>query len=246
MSETVIQNQDPEVNPEMADMFKAGIHFGYRRMKRHPNMRSFIFGTKNNVEVFDLARIHTKLTEALEVIAQLGKEDKSILFVGTKAAAHDAIKATAESLSMPYVTERWLGGTRTNFKVLSERMSYWLDLERQKNSGELRKYTKQEQARLAEKIQKLDHAFGGLRTMKKLPNAVFVVDIDEEMTSIKEAHNKSIPVIALTNSDTNPQLVEHPIPANDNSRSSIEYILGRVVEAYRQGNQQKRMEAETK
>ncbi len=145
---------------------------------------------------------------------------------------------------MPYVTERWLGGSLTNFKVIQERITYWLDLEQQKISGELKKYTKQEQARLSEKIAKLGIAFGGLRSVKRLPHALFVIDINEELTAVREAHRKQIPVIALSNSDTNPLLVEHPIPANDNSRSSIEYILDKVVKAYQEGQQQKKTLAE--
>jgi small subunit ribosomal protein S2 len=244
MSETSLQNQDVEVKPEIAEMFKAGIHFGYRRTKRHPNMRQFIFGTKNNVEVFDLPKISQKMGEALDFITTLGAEDKTILFVGTKAAAKLPIKEVADKISMPYTNERWLGGTLTNFKIIQERISFWLELERQKNAGELKKYTKQEQARLGEKIEKLEHMFGGLRSIKRLPNAMFVIDIGEELTAINEAKRRDIPVIALSNSDTNPELVEYPIPANDNSKSSIEYILNRVVAAYEQGQQMKKVSSE--
>jgi small subunit ribosomal protein S2 len=244
MSESGLQNQEVEIHPELAEMYKAGVHFGYRRTKRHPNMRSFIFGTKNNVEVFDLPKVHAKVTEAMEFIASLGREDKTILFAGTKAAAKVGIKETAEELHMPYVTERWLGGTITNFKVIQERITYWLELERQKESGELKKYTKQEQARLSERIGKLDHAFGGLRSIKRLPNALFVVDINEELTSIHEAKLRQIPIIALSSSDTNPELVDYVMPANDNARSSIEYILKKAVIAYQEGVQSKKIETE--
>jgi small subunit ribosomal protein S2 len=235
MSQIASEATENQIHPEIAEMFKAGVHFGYRKTKRHPNMRSFIFGTKNNVEVFDLAKVYSKMEEALAFVKKLGEEGKAILLVGTKASAREAIKATAERLGMPYVSERWLGGTLTNFKVLSDRVAHWLGLEHMKISGEIKKYTKQEQVRISKEITKLDRTFGGLRLLKKLPAAVLVVDISEERIAVAEARKRKVPVIAISSSDTNPDLASYPIPANDNSKSSIAYLLMRIEAAYREG-----------
>ncbi len=216
-------------------MFKAGVHFGYRKTKRHPNMRSFIFGTKNNVEVFDLAKVYSKLEEALSFVKKLGEEGKVIMLVGTKASAEQAIKSTAERMGMPYVSERWLGGTLTNFKVISDRVAHWLGLEQMKATGEIKKYTKQEQTRIGKEIVKLDQTFGGLRLLKKLPSALVVVDLSEERISVDEARKRKVPIIAISSSDTDPELASYPIPANDNSTSSIVYLLMRIEAAYREG-----------
>lgn len=223
------------VDPEITAMFKAGVHFGYRKTKRHPGMQTYLFGTKNNVEVFDLVKVQTKMREALLYIKKLGEEKKVLLLVGTKACAKEEIEKTAHHLSLPYVARRWLGGTLTNFKVISDRIAYWQNLEEQKASGELKKYTKQEQLKISEKIEQLQEMFGGLEHMKALPDAVFIIDMGEESTAVREAKRKHIPVIALSNCDTNPALADYIVPANDNARSSIAYILDKVVAAYTNG-----------
>jgi len=235
MLQTIPDSQEVQISPELAEMFKAGMYVGYRKTKRHPNMRQFIFGTKNNVEVFDLSKVQTKLEEALNFIRELGREEKTILFVGTKACARIAIAKIAEALDMPYVTGRWLGGTLTNIKVILERIAYWQHLEEMERTGEIKKYIKQERFKIAKEAEKLSRMFGGLKIMKKLPAALFVVDMGEESIAVGEARKKHIPVVALSNSDTNPDLAAYPIPANDNSKASIEYVLARAEASYREG-----------
>jgi small subunit ribosomal protein S2 len=222
-------------NPEVAAMYQAGMHFGYAKTRRHPAMRPYIFGTKSNVEVFDLFKVLPKLHSALDAIREMGKERKTILFVGAKASARTAVRITANKLGMPHVTERWIGGTLTNFKVITERVQYWQDLQRQKETGELKKYTKHEQTKLAQRIDELDYMFNGLETMKRLPHALVVVDSNDEALAIREAKRKNIPVFALSSTDTDPDAATFIIPGNDNAKTSIAYVLERIAAAYLEG-----------
>lgn len=235
MSQTSQEVPEVEIHPEIAEMFKAGMHFGYRKTRRHPSMRQFIFGTKNNIEVLDLAKVHAKYNEALAFIRRMGEERRPVLFVGTKAAAKEAIVSTAQDLDMPYVNRRWLGGTITNFKAISDRVNHWLGLEEMRRTGEIKKYAKHEQVRIDKEIEKLKEVFGGLRQLKKLPGALIVVDLEEERIAVEEARKKRIPVVALSNTDTDPDLADYPIPGNDGSIAAIEYILGKLAAAYKEG-----------
>ena len=223
------------INPEITAMYQVGMHFGYAKTRRHPGMRPYIFGTKNDVEVFDLFKVLPKLDEALSAVRAMGEREGVLLFVGTKASAKEAVHNAAGVLNMPYVTERWLGGTITNFKVITERVQYWQNLKRQKEAGELKKYTKHEQTKLAQHIDKLEYMFKGLEGMKHLPQALVVVDTKEEGLSVREAQQRKVPVIALSNTDTDPAVATYVIPGNDNAKASIVYVLNRIVQAYQEG-----------
>ena len=177
--------------------------------------------------------------EALEAVRALGAAGKTLLFVGTKASAKETVKEAAMALHMPYVTERWLGGTLTNFKVITDRVQYWQNLKRQKEAGEFQKYTKHEQTKLSQHITKLDYMFRGLEELKRIPHALVVVDLKEESLAVREARHRSVPVIALSNTDTDPLLAEYLIPGNDNAKASITYTLQKIGEAYNQGAAQK-------
>lgn len=228
-------------NPDIAAMYKAGVHFGYSKTRRHPAMRPYIFGTKSNVEVFDLFKVFPKMQETLEVTRAMGMAGKILLFVGTKASAREAVESSARELQMPYVTQRWLGGTLTNFKNITERVQYWQNLKRQKESGELKKYTKHEQTKLSQHIAKLDYMFHGLENMKRIPHALVVVDLKEEALAVREARRRNVDIIALSSTDTDPLLATHIIPGNDNAKASITYVLQKIVEAYKEGVSQKAM-----
>ncbi|TSC80157.1 MAG: small subunit ribosomal protein S2 [Parcubacteria group bacterium Gr01-1014_29] len=223
------------VNPEITALYQAGVHFGYAKTRRHPKMRQYIFGTKSNVEVFDLFKVLPKLQETLDALRVMGQEGKTFLFVGTKASAKEAIRIAAQELGMPYVTERWLGGTLTNFKVITDRVQYWLTLRQQQESGELKKYTKHEQTKLAQEINKLEYMFKGIEGMKHIPHALVVIDLKEESLAVREAERRGVSVIALSNTDTDPSCATYIIPGNDNAKASIAYILQRIVQAYKEG-----------
>lgn len=228
-------DQKDIIDPEIEQMFKAGAHFAYKKTRRHPKMRSFIAGVKSNVEIFHLEKVLEKLDAALSFIEELGKDGKVVLWVGTKPSASKAIREIAKDLGHPFVALHWIGGTLTNFPVIRRRIDYLESLEKKKEIGELEKYTKYERLELLHKMQKLSQALEGIRSLKAMPAALFVVDPGEEVTAVREATKKSIPLIALMNSDCDPSRIDYPIPANDNAESSIGYILKKVEEAYKKG-----------
>lgn len=222
-------------NPEIEILFEIGAHIGYGKERRHPKMLEYIFGTRNNVEVFDLAKTLEKLKMAEEFLTTLGREGKALLWVGTKPPAREHVKEIGERLGLPYISERWLGGTLTNFKIFEGRLNYWNKLETEEKSGEFEKYSKKEKLMKAIELRKLARMFGGLRSLKSIPAAVVIVDTGEEKTAFAEAGRKNIPVIALMNVDLNPEGVAYPIPLNDNSSAVIALVLKRLSAAYEAG-----------
>jgi small subunit ribosomal protein S2 len=216
-------------------MLNKGVHFGYSRSSRHPKMKDFLFELKNNTEIFDIKKTEQKLNEAMEFIKSLGKEQKKILFVATKAEMKKIIEKSAKEIAMPYVNERWIGGTLTNFKIIRARINYMNDLIKKRESGEFEKYTKKEQLDIKKKVIDLKRYFIGLETLESLPSALIVVDSKEERNAVAEANNISVPVVAIMNSDCDPEKINYVISANDNSVSSVEYLLGKLVEAYKDG-----------
>jgi len=229
------ENQNNHFDRELEKMFKAGVHFGYSRSGRHPKMTPYIFGLRNNVEIFDLEKTKAKLEEALVFVKELGKEKKTAVLVGTKPAVRDLVKKAAQEAGMPFVNERWLGGLISNFSIMRKRMDYYENLKNEKESGGLEKYTKKERLEIAKKMEKLERNFSGVLSLKKIPDALLIVDPKEEKTAAKEAADKNIPVVAILNSDSNPENISYPIPANDASRASVDYLLSKITEAYQEG-----------
>lgn len=220
---------------KIEEMFKAGIHFGYSRSSRHPKMKDFLFGLRNNVEIFDLEKTNEMLERAKEFMASLGKEKKKFILVGTKTEAKGIVEKFAKEINMPYVIERWLGGTLTNFKGIRDRINHMRDLENKKEAKELEKYTKKEQLEIEREIIRLRNYLGGLVDMENLPSALLVVDSKKEKNAVKEANDVKVPVVAVINTDCDPKIADYPIPANDNSRTSIEFLLKELAEAYKEG-----------
>ncbi len=218
---------------KVEEMFKAGVQFACSRTTRHPKMKKYLAGIKNNVEIFDLGLTFQELEKAKEFIKKLGAEGKTVLFVGTKVEANEAIKKAAGELSMPYVTERWLGGILTNYKALKGRVDYLMSQKQKKAMGELAKYTKKEQSLMDKEMTKMSRFLEGLEISKEMPAALVVVDPKKEAIAIKEAQRNHIPVVAIANSDCNPLPVDYIIPANDSSVTSIGYILNELAKAYR-------------
>lgn len=219
----------------LEEILKAGGHFAYSRSKRHPKMKSFIFSVQNSVEIFDLEKTDKRIEAAKEFLKNLGKTGKTILFVGTKNGVNKIIQSVAKDLDLPYVSERWLGGTLTNFKEIKNRIDHLSDLSAKKESGELEKYTKKECLQVEKKILKLKKYFGGIARLKNQPSAIVVVDSKQEKNAIAEAKQNNIPVIAIMNSDCDPGDADYPIPANDNSLTSVKYFLSELSAAYREG-----------
>jgi len=213
-------------------LFSVGAHFAYAPSRRHPSVAPYIFGAKGGTELFDLERTAACIEQALAFVQSLAQARKTILFVGGKAEAREALTRAAERLNQPYVASRWIGGTLTNFSEIKKRVNRLTELSDLREKGELAKFTKRERLLIDREIVDLDHMFGGLRGMQKLPDALFVVDPKLEHGAVEEARQLNIPVVALLNSDCNKTLVTYPIPANDASLQSIAYILGEVAKTY--------------
>lgn len=220
--------KDIKINIE--EMTEAGVGFGHRVSKLHPRMKPFISGIKNNVHQIDLEKTAKELEKALKFISKTISENKILLFVGTKIQVKNLIKTAAEECNLPYVTERWLGGTFTNFETISKRVNYFKDLEKRKVTGELEKYTKKERLNFDKEIASLKIKFEGIKNMAKLPDAVVIFDVYKDDTCLREAKRKGIKTIALCDTNTNPDLVDYPIPANDDAISSVKYILDKIKE----------------
>lgn len=211
-------------------MLKAGMHFGHRTNRWHPKMKPFIFTDKKGVYIIDLNKSREKLAEAMEFMSQLISEGKSVLFVGTKNQVKGGMKKMAEESGMPYIVGKWLGGYLTNFAVVKKSVKKYQDLVEAKTSGKLEKYTKKEQLNFAREIKKLEERVGGLTALNKLPDALFIWDIIEEETALTEARAKNIPVIAICDTNVNPELVTYPIPANDDATKTISLLMDTIKE----------------
>lgn len=212
-------------------MEKAGVNFGHKVSKLHPKMKQYVLSVKNNVHLFDLEKTSKEFANALAFISRLVSEGKSIIFVGTKIQLKAVVTEAAEECGIPYVTERWLGGTFTNFETIQKRVTYFKDLEKKKETGELAKYTKKEQLNFDREIALLKVKFEGIRNMAKLPDAVVIFGLDKDITCANEAKKKGIKIIAIVDTNINPDIVDYPIPANDDAISSVRYMLEKVKDA---------------
>lgn len=212
------------------EMEKASVQFGHRVSKLHPRMKPYLSGVKNGVHTIALEKTSEKLAEALKFIYSLVSEGKNVLLVGTKVPIKEMVKQSAESVNLPYVNERWLGGAFTNFDTILKRVNHFKDLQKQKEQGALDKYTKKERMIIEKEIQSLKTKFNGVRDLVKLPEAVFVSDMRKDELAAKEARKKGIKVIAICDTNTDPNTIDYPIPANDDAISSVKYILDRFVE----------------
>ncbi len=227
------------VQKELEEMFVAGVHFGYSRQSRHPKMKPYLFGLRNNVEIFDLEKTRACLEKAEKFLESLAKEGKQVLIVGTKPGMRQLVEQSAADIGMPYVSERWLGGILTNFKIIRGRVDHFLDLRQKKASGELNKYTKKEISLINKELSRLERFFKGLENLTAMPAALLIVDPKEEKTAAEEAKGMSIPVIAILNSDADITGIAYPVPGNDTSVSSVKYLLNQLVKAYKLGKQQR-------
>ena len=221
--------------PTMEEMLKAGVHFGHQISRRNPKMQPYLFGERNGVAIIDLAQTQTMLKSALAYVHQQVAGGKIMLFVGTKKQAQALVKQAAEECGMPYITEGWIGGLLTNFNIIHRVIKKYLDLKSKIASGELRKYTKKEQLEFKREVDRLDKMVGGVQTLKKIPDLVFIVDIHHEKTALREALKKKVPIVALCDANTNPEEVDYPIPANDDAIKSLAMMISLVTEAVKEG-----------
>lgn len=216
--------------PTLEELLKAGVHFGHRSSKRHPQMAPYIFGARDKNHIIDLEKTQTMLKDAQLYVKKLKSDGKLILFVGTKPQAAEMVKEQAIKAGMPYVTSRWLGGLLTNFSVVSDVPRKLTKLKRDREAGNLKKYTKKEQLDFDKEIERLTIIAGGLEDMMKMPDAIFVVDVNHEKTAVREAVQKKIPVIALCDTNVNPLDIDYPIPANDDAIKSLTIITSAIAD----------------
>ncbi len=213
------------------ELFEAGVHYSYTKSRRHPSVLKYIFGQKDKHDIFDLEQTAEMLAKAKDAVAELTKADGQILFLGGKNEARDIMRNAAERKNQPYSCARYIGGTLTNFKEIRKRVDKLEKLMADKESGALEKFTKLERLMIDREITDLEQKFGGLLNMKKLPVAVFAVDPEFESKGVAEANQLGIPVIAIANNDCDLSKVQYPIPANDTTRKSIQYLVDQIANA---------------
>jgi small subunit ribosomal protein S2 len=228
----------------MKQLLEAGVHFGHQTRRWNPKMRPFIFAARNGIHLIDLQQTVSRLNEAYRTVVNLTSNGEQILFVGTKKQAQEAIKEAAERSGQFYVNSRWLGGMLTNFETIQKRIRYMKDLEARQERGEFDMLPKKEAQHLQDELERLQRTLGGIRDMRRLPGAVFVIDTKKEHTAVLEARRLEIPVIALADTNCDPDEMDFPIPANDDAIRSVSLLCSKIADAAVEGRRQR--EAMTK
>ena len=223
----------------MKQLLEAGVHFGHQTRRWNPKMRPFIFTARNGIHILDLQQTVTRLNEACKFITHLTANGESILFVGTKKQAQDAIKEEAQRSGQFFVNQRWLGGMLTNFQTIQSRIRYMKDLEARKERGEFERLPKKEAQHLQDELERLERVLGGIRDMRRLPGAIFVIDTKKEHTAVAEANRLEIPVIALADTNTDPDEMDYPIPANDDAIRAVRLLCAKIADAALEGRRQR-------
>ncbi len=219
----------------MKQLLEAGVHFGHQTRRWNPKMRPYIYGERNGIHIIDLRQTLELTERSAEFARDLATTDGVILFVGTKRQAQAAIAEAADRSGMPYVNFRWLGGMLTNFATIQKRIFYMKELERMEASGEMDSLPKKERLRLRRELLKLQQNLGGVRSLTRLPDALFVVDLNVEHTAIREAARLGLPIIALVDSNCDPDPVTYVIPGNDDAIRAVDLIAGVIADALREG-----------
>ncbi len=219
----------------MKELLEAGVHFGHQTKRWNPKMKPYIFGSRNGIHIIDLQKTAELFDVAYQFVVKTVAENQSILFVGTKKQAKDAIIEEAERCGMFYVANRWLGGTLTNFKTIKKSIEKLRELEAMKRDGSFSKYPKKEALKLEKRLQKLEKNLGGIKNMDELPGAVFIVDTKKEHIAVREARRLAIPVVAIADTNCDPDEIDYPIPGNDDAIRAIRLICSRIADACIEG-----------
>ena len=220
------------MNELIKRLFDAGAHYGYSKASRNPAAESYIYGTKEGMEITDLEKTAESLKNAQEFVAKMAADKKQLLFISSKPEARALIQEAAEAIDQPYIAGRWIGGTFTNIEQMKKRIKKLVDLKTKRDRGELAKYTKKEQLLISREIEDLESRFGGIADMRGLPGAIFVIDPKAESIAVHEATKRSIPIIALMNTDNSDKKIDYPIYGNDSNRSSIRLFINEIAKAY--------------
>ncbi len=223
----------------MKQLLEAGVHFGHQTRRWNPKMRDYIFGERNGIHIIDLAQTVTRLDDALDFIRDTIRRGDSVLFVGTKKQAQESLRTAAERSAQHYVNNRWLGGMLTNFTTIKRRVQRLDALEARRDAGEFERLTKKEASKLTEEIDKLNNALGGIRRMRRLPGALFVVDPHRESIAVAEARRLEIPIVAITDTNCDPDLIDWVVPGNDDAIRSVKLICDLVADAVLEAQQER-------
>jgi small subunit ribosomal protein S2 len=233
----------------LQDLLESGVHFGHQTKRWNPKMKPFIFTARNGIYIIDLQKTLNSLEKACQKVKEIVGSDKQVLFVGTKKQAKEVIKEEAIRCNMPFVTERWLGGMMTNFQTIRRNIKRLKDLERMKEDGTFEKLTKKEASGLQREIDKLENILGGIKDIARLPGVVFVVDSKKEKIAVAEANKLKIPVIAIIDTNSDPDVIDYPIAGNDDAVKSIKVIShefsSAILEAQHKQMEEKEQEAKT-
>ncbi len=221
----------------MKTLLEAGVHFGHRTRRWDPKMKPYIFTERNGIHIFDLQQTIARLDEAYNLVRDTVASGGTILFVGTKKQAQDTILEESTRCEMPYINQRWLGGTLTNWRTIRQRIEYLLDLEKKQVRGEFARLPKKEASKLEYEIQRLNRRLGGLKNMRRLPHVLFIVDVRRETLAVEEANNLGIPIIAMVDTNCNPDPIDYVIPSNDDAIRAIRLMVSKMADAAIEGQQ---------
>ena len=216
-------------------LLEAGCHFGHQARRWNPKMKPYLYDVRQGVHIFDLVKTKEELEKAIAFVKKIASEGKQIVFLGTKRQARAVIEEVAKKIGVPYVNERWIGGTITNWEQIKKNLDKLAEMKKAKEKGEYKKYTKKEQILLDKEIARLERFYGGLVGLETMPDVLFVIDIKKESTAVKEARRKGVVVIGLVDSDSDPDWVDWVIPGNDDAVGSIKFITEKIGEAVREG-----------
>ena len=223
----------------MRQMLEAGVHFGHQTRRWNPHMRRFIFTERNGIHILDLAQTVQRLDAALEKVREVVSAGDQVLFVGTKKQARGIVQAEADRCGMPYINTRWLGGTLTNFVTIARRIEHFKQLEQRMATGEealeAEGLTKRERMVLQKEYGRLERSFAGLHTMSRLPGLIFVVDPTLEDNAVREANRAGLPIVAMCDTNADPDVIQYPVPSNDDAIRAIQLMTGRIADAVLEG-----------
>ncbi|NBC85948.1 MAG: 30S ribosomal protein S2 [Bacteroidetes bacterium] len=237
---------EPSHRVTIEQLLKAGTHFGHLTSRWDPRMKNYIFMDRNNIHIIDLMQTQVLLDKAADAARRFARRGKKILFAGTKKQAQEIVREHAEESGMPFMVQRWMGGTMTNFQTIRRSIRRMEDIERMEKEGTLDKLKKKEKLMRLREHEKLEATLGGIRNMANLPGAIFIVDVKREHIAVSEARKLGIPIIAMVDTNGDPRDIDYPIPANDDALSSIELVTSTITEAIQEGLQERKMKKEAK
>ena len=219
----------------MKALLEAGVHFGHQTHRWNPRMKPFIFTERNGIHIIDLEQTVPLLAQAMDFVRSVTARGDSVLFVGTKKQAQEPIETEATRAGQPFVTNRWLGGTLTNFQTIESRIDHLVRLEDRRDRGELSVLTKKEAGKILEEVERMNRYFGGIKNMKRLPGALFIIDTPMERIAVTEALRMGIPIVAMCDTNCNPDEIDYPIPSNDDAIRAVKLIASRIADAAIEG-----------